>query len=429
MSEASITTPVPSIARGGCPRCGSLNPRDAGACRHCLAPLAPSVRSAQRRSSSQRLAGLALGVVLAVVLVGTATRGWGAQAVAGVRRLAGKSLPEPPAPTTRQITIPIRREGLAKFEPRSGCYLGAFVLHDRHVSGSMRIFEQRIGKGHASYLTYVGYGTPFPMKWVRQVRAAGGVPNIAFEPNDGLGKVQDDEYLRGFARAAAESGGPVFLRFASEMNGNWTNYHHNPQKYRYKFRLIHRVFAEEAPNVATVWTPYCVPKRNIDEYYPGDEHVDWVGVNLYSVHHHDGREDRPAFHEDPTELLRGVYDRYADRKPIQISEYAATHYCLACNQYVDDFAIEKARQLYRALPRRFPKVKMIYWFSWDTVAGKKAENNYAITDDPRIRDAYYDLISSDYFRPRFERKYHWTEETVPLAPGQSAPVVSPHSTP
>ena len=337
--------------------------------------------------------------------------------------------PRPPAtsPTMRRITVPIRRRGLAKYEPRHGCYLGAFVSQDKNVQGDMRLFEEVVGKGHASYLRYVGYGTPFPVKWVQEVRALGAVPNIALEPNDGLPQVKDNAYLRTFARAAAESGGPVFLRFASEMNGDWTPWHENPQKYRYKFRLVHDVFAEEAPNVALVWTPYCLPQHNIDRYYPGDDYVDWVGINLYSVHHHDGREDRPAYREDPTDLLAGVYRRYADRKPIQISEFAATHYCLACNDYVDDFAITKMRQLYRALPARFPRVKMIYWFSWDTVAGKSAENNYAVTDDPRVRDAYYRLIAPDYFRPRFEPRRHWTEKVVPLAPGEDRAAFPPSS--
>jgi glycosyl hydrolase family 26 len=290
--------------------------------------------------------------------------------------------------------------GLGKFEPRTGCYVGAFVIRDINISGRMERWEELTGKGHASYLRYVGYGKPFPKEWVAEVRRLGAVPNIALEPNAGLPFVMDDAYLRQFARDAAGSGGPVFLRFASEMNGPWTMYHGDPKKYRYKFRLVSGVMREEAPNVAMVWTPYCTPLRPIPDYYPGDDVVDWVGVNVYSVHHHDGDLDHPAHREDPTELLEPIYELYADRKPIQISEYAATHFCKACGEYTADFAMDKMIHMYRSLPDRFPRVKMIYWFSWDTVSGKSAENNYAVTDDPVIRDTYRRLVAPDYFLSR-----------------------------
>ena len=60
----------------------------------------------------------------------------------------------------------------------------------------------------------------------------------------------------------ARSHAKIFLRFASEMNGDWTNYHNNPAEYRRKFRLVHQVMRRRAPNVATVWCPYTFPRWN-----------------------------------------------------------------------------------------------------------------------------------------------------------------------
>jgi hypothetical protein len=267
----------------------------------------------------------------------------------------------------------------------------------------MTRWEETVGKGHASYLRYVGYGQPFPEAWVRDVRKVGAVPNLAFEPNDGLKAVRDDLYLREFAQAAAASGGPVFLRFASEMNGPWTNYHGNPAVYRAKFRLVASVFHRLAPNVAMVWTPYCRPLRHIPHYYPGDDAVDWVGVNIYSVHHHNGRLEEPAGHEDPAQLLLPIYRRYAPRKPIQISEYAATSFCMACNTAMPQFAVRKMAALYPTLQSRFPRVKMIYWFSWDTISGGSAENNYSVAADETVLASYQRMIRGSYFLTRLPR--------------------------
>lgn len=305
-------------------------------------------------------------------------------------------LPEP----MRQITVPIHRPGLAKFEPEKGCFLGAFVANEHHLEGSMARWEETTGKGHASYLLYVGYGQPFPSAWVEQVRDLGAVPNIAWEPNQGLDQVQDDAYLRQWARDAAMSGGPVFLRFASEMNGPWTKYHGDPAKYKEKFGLIARAMRKDARNVAMVWTPYCTPASTALTYYPGDWAVDWVGVNIYSVHHHNGKADSPADHEDPNEFLQFFYDRFAKQKPIQISEYASTHYCLACETTTEEFAIAKMERLYATLRQRFPRVKGIYWFSWDTIKGGAAENNYSLIENPRKLDTYRRLIRSEHFLPR-----------------------------
>jgi hypothetical protein len=395
--------------RRRCARCSAWNEAALSTCRHCLAPLGE--------------VGLLLGLERAPETGKKVARGslFACVALAGalfavpnspVRALSERFLRD--GRPRRTIAVPVVRNAeLAKFEPETGCFIGAFVLRDINISGRMVRWEQLTAKGHASYLRYVGYGRPFPKDWVRDVRRVGAVPNLALEPNAGLWQVQDEPYLRDFARDAAESGGPVFLRFASEMNGPWTKYHGDPERYRAKFRLVSQVMRQEAPNVAMVWTPYCTPLRVIPDYYPGDDAVDWVGVNIYSVHHHDGSLHHPAHREDPADLLQPVYDLYADRKPIQISEYAATHFCKACGGYTADFAMNKMIRMYRSLPVRFPRVKMIYWFSWDTVSGKSAENNYAVTDDPVIGDTYRRLIAPEYFLPRMPEGEYWTRHTVP----------------
>lgn len=369
--------------------------------------LKPDAFIYRRSDPSAFLSPRELEAGLVVTLIATQEGG----GLAAGEVLVGGSLPVIPPPAPVQPTGPLlaapptaARTGLAKFEPKSGCYLGAFVMKDDHVSGDMALWEQAVGKGHASYLRYVGYGQPFPEAWVAEVRRLGAVPNLALEPNNGLASVRDNDYLRAFARAAGRSGGPVFLRFASEMNGNWTNYSGDPKTYRQKFRLVAGVFQREAPNVAMVWTPYCMPQGNIPQFYPGDDVVDWVGINIYSVHHHNGRVEEPAAHEDPNALLLPIYRRYAGRKPIQVSEYAATSFCLACNTEMPDFAVKKMTAFYGSLKKRFPRVKMVYWFSWDTIAEGAAENNYSAVGKPEVLASYKRLVGDPHFLARLPNK-------------------------
>jgi len=287
---------------------------------------------------------------------------------------------------------------LAKHEPLAGCYIGAFI--DNCTEGSnISAFEQRVGHKHAIYINYIAWGRPFPVRWASELREHGAAAQIAFEPNGGLHEVRDGPYLRRWAMEANRAGIPIFLRFASEMNGAWTAYSGDPELYKEKFRLVHDVMERYAPNVAMVWVPFAIPQKNIADFYPGDEWVDWAGLNIYSVYCHDGNRWRPAYDEDPTEFLAYVYNRYADRKPIFIGEFAASHHCAVYGDRTA-FAVEKMARLYGSLRTRFPRVKAICWFSFDAVERSDVHNRYALYTNRRVRETYSELTADPHFLTR-----------------------------
>jgi hypothetical protein len=289
---------------------------------------------------------------------------------------------------------------LEKFEPERGCYIGAFIERDYTVQGDIGAWEQLTKKRHASYFTYVGYGRPFPSEWVEKLKKSGASPQIAWEPNDGLEMVQDGPYLRAWARDAARSRSPIFLRWASEMNGPWTAYGKDPALYIEKFRLISKVMKEEAPNVAMVWTPFAEPVRLIDAYYPGDDWVDWVGMNIYAVYVNNGDPFRPAAQKDIIAWLRWIHDNYGPRKPVHISEFAATIFCKGTSEDTVPFAVDRMKKFYGAIRDQFPRVKSVNWFCWDTIRAKRANNNYSIIDDGRALAAYRRLVADPHFLDR-----------------------------
>jgi hypothetical protein len=223
--------------------------------------------------------------------------------------------------------------------------------------------------------------------------------HIALEPNGGLDEVKDDAYLRELADAMAQSDAKIFLRFASEMNGPWVAYHGDPQKYVEKWRLVARVMHERAPNVALVWAPYALPINPIPDYYPGDEYVDWVGVNLYSVTYFNQDPKQPARQVHPMDKLDYIYDRYADRKPIMIAEYGATHYSALEDKLQVDFAKRCIFGLYRGWPRQYPRVKAIFYFNANNMELEhRMNNNYSVTQNPEVLEAYRVAVSPPYFK-------------------------------
>jgi hypothetical protein len=298
----------------------------------------------------------------------------------------------------------------APLEPAVGAYLGAYIDYDDRLKTTWQDenwrthrnpeeFTPFVQRPHATYFMYMGYGSEFPYKWLQKCKEAGAIAHIALEPDD-LDKVQNDSYLQTFAKECGRLQWPIFLRYASEMNGTWTKWHGEPKKYREKFRLVHDVMKKYAPLVATVWCPNAVPLNNIMDYYPGDDAVDWVGVNVYSVPFYDNDPRNSAVLDSPLALIDPLYKAFADRKPMAICEYGASQMAAADKVHRPDFAITKMRQLYAALPRLYPRIKMISWFDMNTLkhaAPGRQLNDYSITEYPSVLDAYRTATASPYY--------------------------------
>lgn len=294
---------------------------------------------------------------------------------------------------------------LAKFEPENGMYIGAFVEKDSGVENKKNLrfeeFNKLTGKQHAVFFTYHKYGADFNSTWTSYVKDAGGAIHLALQPEQGLAMVKDDATLRKFARDAQAAGVPIFLRFAGEMNGNWVKWYGNPELYIEKFRLVAKVMKEEAPNVAMVWSPAANPKRNIHDYYPGDDYVDWIGLSLYSVKYFNGDVKSPADQVNPLDSLDYVYQAYADRKPIMISEFGATHYSKAGNTDATNFSITKMNMLYHGAKLKYPRLKGINWFSINTLTdshnAERTLNNFSLTENTTVLNAYKQMIKDPYY--------------------------------
>ena len=321
----------------------------------------------------------------------------------------------------------------ARFEPVSGCYSGAFIDHEDAIRGTYRdeygawrrdlgTFNRLTGTHHAIFFMYLGYGRTFPTKFVQHAHDVGAAAQIAFEPAS-LEHVQDDTYLRSFARAARKSNTPIFLRYASEMNGEWVPYHGDPDAYIEKFRLVAKVMHEEAPNVAMVWCPFETPTAPIPDYYPGPEAVDWVGVNIYSVPYWNNDPAHPAEWRNPADSLRTIYGLYAAKHPIMICEYAASHRTSLDMADRTPFALTKMSEMYAALPRLYPRVKAICWLSMDAIKhaipGRRC-NDYSILEEDSLKTRYRELLNDPY--------YLQTVSTTPAAaPTRQEPLEDGHT--
>ena len=295
---------------------------------------------------------------------------------------------------------------LARLEPSQGCMIGAFVDRDDSLDshmfgpqnhGDIPQFNQRTGRRHASFFTYLSLRREFPQPWADYVREQGAIPHLAWEPHD-LEEVTP-ERLESFVDALQAYDGQVIVRFASEMNGDWTRYHGDPGRYRQVFRRVYQAL-RRTPKVALMWCPNALPSDNFEAYYPGDDACDWVGVNFYSVLFLDNDPKRPGDWIHPIDLLNPVYRHYSQRKPVAIGEYAASHQASADPTARIDFARIKMAQLYESLPLLYPDVKLISWYDCNNIQKARSErqlNNFQLTDVPEILHDYQQWTRNPWF--------------------------------
>ncbi len=309
---------------------------------------------------------------------------------------------------------------LARNEPPAGCLLGAFsdrepsipsLVGDGRRHGDPAAFERAVGRPHAVAFTYLRLGSPFPRAWCRRLRILGMAAHLAVEPTS-TAQGSDPRLLNALARECREAALPIYLRFAGEMNGAWTPYHGDPEGYRRMFAAMAGVVHAEAPNVATVWCPNDVPEAEIGRYFPGDDAVDWVGVNFYSVVYNDGDRAKAAGWRNPLDSLSYIHRAYSGRHPIMVGEWAATHRSSVDGIERPGFARAKIAAFYAGLPRRYPRVKAVHWLSMDTtryaLAGRRL-NDFSLLADAGVAAAYREATAGPYYLGR-------PGETAPFVP-------------
>lgn len=331
----------------------------------------------------------------------------------------------------------------AQLVPASGALFGVNLDWQ---DGTLADYAERLGHEPAVSVSFTGFpyderGHDHLRMAAEQIRSDGRTMLLTLEPEEGLDAVTDEaaEALATDLHAINESGVPVIVRFAHEMNGSWYAWGQQPAAYVEAFRRVAGAVHEGAPGSATMWAPnygggypfaggahearpgtedFALLDTDGDgalttaddpyaPYYPGDDAVDWVGMSLY----HWGSAHPWGENEVPEEdkfaaQLTGTYagaggddtalpDFYAvygqaHGKPVAVPETAALYN--PAEGGAAELAIKEAwwEQVFApSIPRQFPQLKMINWFEWDkheTEIGGHVD--WTATDAPAVREAF-----------------------------------------
>lgn len=165
---------------------------------------------------------------------------------------------------------------------------------------------------------------------------------------------------------------PVYLRFAAEFD-IWDEPVVDAESFKTAFRIVSQYFKSRNSNVAIVWSPNYASngKVNIDDCYPGDEYVDWVGMSLYAQRYFLGDKNQTTENEvlfkvglnsNPIIAAKDIIETYGNRKPIMISECGCGHYVHTQKENTSAFALQRLKEYYSYLPMVYPQIKSIAYF-------------------------------------------------------------------
>jgi endoglucanase len=129
-----------------------------------------------------------------------------------------------------------------------------------------------------------------------------------------------DENLQAICRVLANFRSPLIIRWAQEMENpsgrfTWANWPAKDYIAAYK-RMIDIVRAM-LPNAQIMWSPK--GEKNLQNYYPGDDYLDIVGLSVFGLEAYDMIEFRRP--RSFAEILKQGYDLSAGYgKPIWVAE-------------------------------------------------------------------------------------------------------------
>lgn len=180
-----------------------------------------------------------------------------------------------------------------------------------------------------------------------------------------------DSFLIRWALQIQQLDGMVFLRILHEFNGDWYPWsisanQRDPQLLVDAFRHIHSIFKQcDVRNVKFIWCPnsMSLPQESwnlILNAYPGDDYVDFVGVDVYN-----GAGEGSVWRSFRKELVESYFllSREYPTKPLLICEVACRERLVGeCKSDCQSKA-DWIRQMSWSLQKEFPRVVLLVWFN------------------------------------------------------------------
>jgi hypothetical protein len=266
--------------------------------------------------------------------------------------------------------------------------------------------EDQIGRRFAIDNRYYDWGAPVPGPYERWTADGDRIPMVSicacrFDDDSyvrwaDIASGAEDAYITAIATEFARWGVPAFLVFDSEPEVHLAT-HGTPAEYRAAWRRVVEGFrAAGATNVAFVWATTSYELRTdvgdrdlVEQLYPGDDLVDWIGVDPYNFNENG---DWESFADVVDPWYRWVTRLHPD-KPLMMVEWGSKE--------DPERPDRKAAWLLDALVQlreRYPKIRAAVYFD-EEKHERGTVNDWRTDTSPAALTAFAALGHSRWFAP------------------------------
>lgn len=272
----------------------------------------------------------------------------------------------------------------------------------------------------------------FPLQTAAMVRAAGAVPFIRLmlrpSPEEAkqaqmkknpftLQAIIDGQYdddLKAWGSAAKEFHSPLIVEYGTEVNGKWFCWNGNwngagkaddygdpekpdgPERFVTAFRHIVEIMRSQGAN-NILWVFHVNadddPSKawnHFENYYPGNDVVDWVGVSAYGAQM-PTEKDEPQSLREALDLAYPRIVKMAPDKPIMLLEFGCT---LGHPKVRSETWAREA--LGDVLGGRWPKIAGFSWWNerWQNDDDPAHDTTMRVQDIPALAETFRSQLAA-----------------------------------
>lgn len=332
-----------------------------------------------------------------------------------------------PSPSNSQTTLPLPPAG----QLYHASYPGGVTGEESDITlNDLRAYEAAAGKRAVwVYFSHNWYeGRAFPLETAAWIRTAGSIPYTRLmlrsdseqgvaEPLFNLQNILDgqfDDDFRNWCASARDFGTPLLAEYGTEVNGEWFSWNgvwngagktggygdpsepDGPERFRDAYRRIIQICRDAgADNITWVFHLNAEnwPAEDwnaFENYYPGDEWIDWLGVSLYGA-----QTPQDEYWEEFRSGMDAAYPRVAALtadKPIFIAEFGVTD-----NNPRGDQAAWARAALTDITAFRWPRIMGFSWWNeqWRNDDHPAHDTTMRLQDNSTLASVFQELVGNN----------------------------------
>ncbi|MDX1378494.1 MAG: glycosyl hydrolase [Anaerolineales bacterium] len=337
-------------------------------------------------------------------------------------------------PTITPLPTPAVSTGIQP-PPNGFLYHGVFPggrsgEEDDITPGDLISYEEAVGKKAAwVYFSNNWYtDRDFPIETAQWIRDMGSVPyirlmlrpDLKYDGEETIYTLQNiidgnfDTDLHAWCADARAFSTNLIVEYGTEVNSNsfvWSGFHNGdrntngygdpsfpdgPERFRDAYRHIIQICRDESAENIT-WVFHMDNTSHPDEdwnraenYYPGDEWIDWIGISIYGV-----IEPSSSYFEIFSQRFNIAYSHimdFAPDKPVIVAEFGTAKNNILLDQ------VEWTKDAFLTLDTaRYPNLIGFSWWNewWQNDRYAENDTTMRVQDNPELEALFLEFIGNN----------------------------------